>query len=70
MLRLSVWNFLRMTVLIGVVLIAGRIGSAAASEPLVIAASPSLAVLIERHWEGLPRIARPATRSSWASSKA
>ena len=69
MLRISMQNFLRMTVLVGVVLVAGGIGSAPASEPLVIVVSPSLAALIERHWEG-PRIARPATRSSWASSKA
>ena len=35
MLRTSMRNFVRMTVLIVVVLVAGGIGSAAASEPLV-----------------------------------
>ncbi len=40
-------NFVKMTVLIVVVLIAGRIGSASASEPLVIAGSPSLAIPLE-----------------------
>lgn len=52
MFRPSMRNFVRMIVLISVVLVAGRIGSAAASEPLVIAVSPSLAALIERYWEG------------------
>jgi molybdate transport system substrate-binding protein len=40
-------NFMRMTVLIVVVLVAGGIGSAATSEPLVIATSPSLATPLE-----------------------
>jgi len=47
MLRTSMRNFVRMTVLIVVVLAAGGIGSAAASEPLVVAASPSLAQPLE-----------------------
>jgi molybdate transport system substrate-binding protein len=47
MLRTSMRNFVRMTVLIVVVLVAGGIGSAAASEPLVVAASPSLAQPLE-----------------------
>jgi molybdate transport system substrate-binding protein len=47
MLRTSMQNFVRMTVLIVAVLIAGGIGSAAASEPLVIAGSPSLATPLE-----------------------
>jgi molybdate transport system substrate-binding protein len=40
-------NFVRMTVLIVAVLIVGGIGSASASEPLIIAASPSLATPLE-----------------------
>ena len=40
-------NFVKTTVLIAVVLVAGGIGSATASEPLVIAASPSLAAPLE-----------------------
>jgi molybdate transport system substrate-binding protein len=40
-------NFMRMTVLFVVVLVAGGIGSAATSEPLVIAGSPSLATPLE-----------------------
>jgi molybdate transport system substrate-binding protein len=40
-------NFVRMTVLIVAVLIAGGIGSASASEPLLIAGSPSLATPLE-----------------------
>jgi molybdate transport system substrate-binding protein len=40
-------NFVKTTVLIVVVLVAGGIGLAAASEPLVIAASPSLAQPLE-----------------------
>jgi molybdate transport system substrate-binding protein len=47
MLRTSMRNFVRTTVLIVVVLVAGGIGLAAASEPLVIAASPSLAQPLE-----------------------
>ena len=47
MLRTSMRDFVRMTMLIVVVLVAGGIGSAAASEPLVIAASPSLATPLE-----------------------
>ena len=43
MLRTSMRNVVRMTVLIVAVLLAGGIDSAAASEPLVVAASPSLA---------------------------
>jgi molybdate transport system substrate-binding protein len=40
-------SFVRMTVLILAVLMAGGIGSASASEPLVIATSPSLAIPLE-----------------------
>jgi molybdate transport system substrate-binding protein len=47
MLRTSMRNFVRTTVLIVAVLLAGGIGSAAASEPLVVAASPSLAQPLE-----------------------
>ena len=47
MLRISMQNFVKTTVLIAVVLVAGGIGSATASEPLVIAASPSLAAPLE-----------------------
>ncbi len=47
MLRTSMRNFVRTTVLIVVVLVAGGIGSVAASEPLVIAGSPSLATPLE-----------------------
>ena len=47
MLRTSMRNVVRMTVLIVAVLLAGGIGSAAASEPLVVAASPSLAQPLE-----------------------
>src|SRR4249920_3749260 len=47
MFRTSNRNFIRLTVLIVFVLVPGGIGSAAASEPLVIAASPSLATPLE-----------------------
>ena len=47
MLRTSMRNFVRTTVLIVVVLVAGGICSAVASEPLVIAGSPSLATPLE-----------------------
>ena len=47
MFRTSVRNLLKLTVLTVVVLIAGEIDSASASESLVIAASPSLAVPLE-----------------------
>jgi molybdate transport system substrate-binding protein len=47
MLRTSMRNFVRTTVLIVVVLVAGGIGSAAANESLVIATSPSLATPLE-----------------------
>lgn len=47
MLRTSMRDFVRMTVLIVAVLLAGGIGSAGASEPLVIAASPSLAAPLD-----------------------
>src|SRR6266849_10902657 len=47
MLKTSMRNFIRMTVPIVAVLLAGGIGSAAASEPLVIASSPSLAIPLE-----------------------
>ena len=47
MFRTSVRNLLKLTVLTVVVLIAGEIDSASASESLVIAASPSLAIPLE-----------------------
>jgi molybdate transport system substrate-binding protein len=47
MLRTSMRKFVGLTVLIVVVLVAGGIGSNAASEPLVVAASPSLAQPLE-----------------------
>ncbi len=47
MLRTPMWNLVRTTLLMVVALVAGGIGSAAASEPLVIAASPSLATPLE-----------------------
>lgn len=47
MLRKLMSNFVRPTLLIAIVLIAGEITSASASEPLVIAASPSMAAPLE-----------------------
>ena len=47
MLRTSMRNVVKTTVLVVVVLVAGGIGLAAASEPLVIAGSPSLAAPLE-----------------------
>ena len=50
-------NFVGMTLWIVVVLVAGGIGSAEASEPLVIAGSPSLATPLEalsRAFETIP----------------
>lgn len=47
MLKTSIRNLVRTSVLIVVVLVAGGIGSAASSEPLVVAASPSLAQPLE-----------------------